>query len=135
MRLTTTFLASCALLAGAQAASAQTAVSHQISGRVFDDSTGCPLARAQISVLGGTGHTTSNQQGRYALPGTPQQTVSLQAMLSGYTTKQSDSVIVGDSGARVDFSLERSGTANGKTHYPTARCQLEPTGAKADSGG
>jgi hypothetical protein len=134
MRLTP-LLAAGALIVGAQAAHAQAATSNQISGRVFDDSTGCPLAHAQVSVLGGTLHTTTNQQGRYYLPKSSPQMVSLQAMLSGYASKQTDSISPGDEGARVDFSLERSPMANARTHYPSAQCHLEPTGAAADSGG
>lgn len=134
MRLTA-LLATCALVGGAHAAHAQAATTNQISGRVYDDSTGCPLPHVQVSVLGGALHTVTNAQGRYALPNSAQPMVSLQAMMAGYMTKQTDSVMTGDEGARVDFSLQRSGMANGKTHYPAARCHLEPTGAKADSGG
>lgn len=105
-----------------------------VSGRVFDDTTGCPLAKAQITVAGDkSARAVTNGQGRYTLANAPASPFTLQAWAPGYQAKHTDSVTVTDASARVDFSLLRSGSDNAKVHYPAARCHLEP--ANADNGG
>lgn len=115
-----------AMAGGVQLAQAQ-AVPRAVSGRVFDDTTGCPLAGAQIQVAGGASHALTNVQGRYRLDVLPEGEFVLQAAHAGYRPQQTLTMTVSDSSARVDFSLIRApGDSTGRTSFPQKTCQLEP---------
>jgi hypothetical protein len=115
-----------ALAGGAQFAEGQ-AVPRAVSGRVFDDTTGCPLAGVQIQAAGGTGRVLTNTQGRYRLVGLPDGDVIVQAAKAGYVLSRTLPMTVPDSSARADFSLLRAvGDSASRAAYPRKACQLEP---------
>lgn len=102
-------------------------VPRLVSGRVFDDSSGCPLKSAKVSVVPGTQHVLTDAHGRYRLANPPSGPVSLRVALAGYLVGAADGVMVTDSTARVDFSLLRAhGDTAMKGGYPNAACRLEP---------
>ena len=114
------------LVAGAQLAEGQ-AGARAVSGRVFDDTTGCPLAGVQIQAVGGTGRALTNTQGRYRLASVPDGDVVVQATKTGYRPLQTLPMTVPDSSARADFSLIRAaGDSAARAVYPRKACQLEP---------
>ena len=122
------------LMAGvAWSASAQTGGLPTVSGRVFDDTTGCPLRGVSLTAVGSTAKTMTDVHGRYYLKGVPTSPFTLQAWLAGYTAAMSDNLVVRDSTARVDFSLLRTATDTGKTkpRDPSMKCVLDVK----DSGG
>src|SRR5690242_4339698 len=88
------------LAVGAGLAAGQ-GIPRAVSGRVFDDITGCPLAGVQIQAAGGTGHALTNTQGRYRLANLPDGDVVLQASRTGYSTQQTLPTTVSDSSARI----------------------------------
>ena len=104
-------------------------VPRAVSGRVFDDTTGCPLAGVQVQATGGTGHALTNVQGRYRLTSLPEGDVVIQASRAGYRTQQTLPTTVSDSSARIDFSLVRADSSRGVA-YPRKACQLEPSDGK-----
>jgi hypothetical protein len=119
------------LLAGLMVCSATIApaqgVPRMVSGRIFDDSTGCPLRSVQVTAVGSTTHVATDANGRYRLSDPPTGSFTLQAALSGYQLNSAPAVVVSDSLARVDFSLVRAaGDGAAKTAYPTKACRLEP---------
>jgi Carboxypeptidase regulatory-like domain len=119
-----------AMVGGVQLAQAQ-AVPRTVSGRVFDDTTGCPLGGVQIQAVGGTGHALTNAQGRYRLGALPEGEFVLQAAHGGYQPKQTLTMTVSDSSARVDFSLVRAtGDSAARVGVSRRTCQLEPPGDK-----
>lgn len=129
---TTLLLAGLVVLV-ASAASAQDAP-RKVSGRVFDDSTGCPLKGARVATATGTDDAAAQStffstdvNGRYRAVNPPTGPFSLRVTLAGYTPQQVDGVTVTDSTARVDFTLFRS-YRDGSTQavYPKAACRLEP---------
>jgi hypothetical protein len=107
-----------------------------VSGRVFDDTTGCPLRGAKVTLELTSTSTTTDANGRYRLATSSMGKIDMVAMLNGYLPRHHDGISVTDSSSRVDFSLVRA-TGDSAMHvkYPPAKCHLEPTGAKADSGG
>jgi len=115
------------------AAQAQVATVPAVSGRVFDDTTGCPLRGVKLTAIGSSAATLTDINGRYRLRGVPSTPFTLEAALAGYASKSSDGVIAADTTLRVDFSLVRARTDSGKTrpHYPVATCVLD----RKDSGG
>lgn len=122
----TTLLLVAALVGLTQFAEGQ-AVPRAVSGRVFDDTTGCPLAGAQIQAIGGSGRAVTNTQGRYRLAGLPDGDVVVQAAKAGYRPIQTLPMTVPDSSARADFSLIRAaGDSAARAAYPRKACQLEP---------
>ncbi|MGH7523006.1 MAG: carboxypeptidase regulatory-like domain-containing protein [Gemmatimonadales bacterium] len=124
--LRTSVLVMMALVGGIAVASAQDA-SRAVSGRVFDDTTGCPVAGVVLQATGGTARALTNTQGRYRLMSLPAGDVVVQATKAGYRTKQSLPTTVTDSSARIDFSLIRTpGDSGGRAGYPRKACQLEP---------
>jgi hypothetical protein len=126
----TTLLLVGLLAGGAQIAHGQ-GVPRAVSGRVFDDTTGCPLASVQIQAVGGTSRTTTNVQGRYRLASVPDGEVIIQAARAGYRTQQSLPMAVSDSSARIDFSLVRAnGDSTSRVAYPRKTCQLEPADSR-----
>lgn len=119
-----------ALVGGVQFAHGQV-VPRTVSGRVFDDTTGCPLGGVQIQAVGGTGRALTNTQGRYLLASLPTGEFVLQASRAGYQPKPSLSMTVSDSSARVDFSLVRSaGDSAARIAYSRKTCQLEPADSR-----
>jgi hypothetical protein len=103
------------------------AVPRAVSGRVFDDTTGCPLAGVQLQAVGGTGRALTNTQGRYRLASLPDGDVVVQAAKAGYRSQQTLPTTVSDSSVRVDFSLIRvAGDSAARATYPSKTCQLEP---------
>jgi Carboxypeptidase regulatory-like domain len=126
------------LLAGlvvlvASAASGQDAP-RAVSGRVFDDSTGCPLKGARLAASTGASDAavqsaffSTDANGRYRAVNPPAGPFSLRVTLAGYTPQQVDGVTVTDSTARIDFTLFRV-YRDGSTQavYPKAACRLEP---------
>ncbi|HEY4320473.1 MAG TPA: carboxypeptidase-like regulatory domain-containing protein [Gemmatimonadales bacterium] len=102
-----------------------------VSGRIFDDTTGCPLKGVKITATGASVPVISDVNGRYRMANPPSMPFSMLATLPGYQTRQADSVMVTDSTARVDFSLLRawSDSAHRAVHYPAAKCHLEPPGS------
>lgn len=122
----TTLLLIGALVGGTQVAEGQVAA-RAVSGRVFDDTTGCPLAGVQIQAVGGTGRALTNTQGRYRLASLPDGDVVVQAAKAGYRPIQTLPMTVADSSARADFSLIRAtGDSAARAAYPRKACQLEP---------
>ena len=124
--LRTSVLVMVALLGGISVASAQDA-SRAVSGRVFDDTTGCPVAGVVLQAAGGSSRAMTNTQGRYRLTSLPAGDVVVQATKAGYRTQQSLPTTVSDSSVRIDFSLIRSfGDSSTRAGYPKKACQLEP---------
>lgn len=76
-----------------------------ITGQVVEQATGRPVSGAQISVLGTSLGTVTNQEGRFLIPGVPQGTRTLEANFLGYR-KATREVVVGASPAVVSFQLE-----------------------------
>ena len=98
-----------------------------VSGRVFDDTTGCPLGNANIHVIGGPAQAMTNTQGRYRLTGLPTTSFVLEATHVGYQPARTLNMMPTDSSARADFSLIRAvGDSARPQAYPKARCHLEP---------
>lgn len=125
MRRTAALLV-CIALAGARMAAAQ-GTAPVISGRVFDDTTGCPLRGVIVRPTGSQSHATTDVQGRYRLGGLPDGNFILEAVRPGYRIQQSLSMSASDSSARVDFSLIRAPADSAKgVSYPPRRCDLEP---------
>jgi hypothetical protein len=126
----TTLLLIGAVVGGVQFAQGQ-AGPRTVSGRVFDDTTGCPLGSVQIQAVGGSGRVLTNTQGRYRLSGLPDGEFVLTASRAGYQSKQSLSMTVSDSSARVDFSLVRATSDSAsRAGYPRKTCQLEPADSR-----
>lgn len=125
MQRVTLFLAllTIALIAPAQAQGAP----RMVSGRVYDDSSGCPLKGAQVSVGPEQAHASTDIHGRYRIANPPTASFSLRVTLAGYEPQQVDNIAVSDSAARVDFSLFRA-FRDGSTQasYPKTACHLEP---------
>ena len=121
------------MIVAATAASAQD-VPRIVSGRVFDDTTGCPLRGVAVAAQGSPAKTVTDANGRYYLKGLPTNPFTLQAALAGYATASNESLVVNDSSARVDFSLLRALTdmsAKPAVRYPSMKCVLD----RKDSGG
>ena len=115
-----------ALVCSISVAAAQDA-SRAVSGRVFDDTTGCPVAGVMLQATGGSARALTNTQGRYRLASLPAGDVVVQATKAGYRTAQSLPTTVSDSSARIDFSLIRTlGDSGARAAYPRKACQLEP---------
>lgn len=124
--LRTSVLIMAALVGGVSVASAQDA-SRAVSGRVFDDTTGCPVAGVALQAAGGSSRALTNTQGRYRLTSLPAGDVVVQASKAGYRTAQSLPTTVSDSSVRIDFSLIRAlGDSAARAGYPRKACQLEP---------
>lgn len=105
-----------------------------VSGRVFDDTTGCPLRGVALTAVGSTAKTTTDAAGRYHLRALPTAPFTLQAVLAGYVPQSSTNVLVADSAARVDFSLVRAPadtSVKPRVRYPSLQCVLD----RKDSGG
>lgn len=125
-----TVVLACLMGAGAQVAGAQ-AAPRAVSGRVFDDTTGCPLAGVQVQAVGSVSHALTNVQGRYHLVSLPDGNFVLQAARAGYRSQQTLPMTVTDSSARVDFSLVRAiGDSTARITYPQKTCQLEPADSR-----
>lgn len=124
----TTLLLMGVLAGGVQFARGQAqAAPRMVSGRVFDDTTGCPLGGVQVQAVGASGRALTNPQGRYRLGGLPDGEFMLQSTRAGYRPHQTLSMTVSDSSARVDFSLLRAtGDSAARVAYPPKSCQLEP---------
>src|ERR1019366_10557519 len=106
---------------------AQAGNTPAVSGRVFDDSTGCPLRAVQVTAGGSAARVATDANGRYRMSNPPAGTFTLQALLRGYQTNNAAGMVVSDSSARVDFSLVRSpGDSTAGTIYPKKACRLEP---------
>jgi hypothetical protein len=102
-----------------------------VSGRVFDDTTGCPLAGVRIQTVDGAGRALTNSQGRYRLASLPDGDVVVLATKAGYRPSQTLPMTVPDSSARADFSLIRAtGDSASRTAYPRKACQLEPADSR-----
>jgi len=124
--LRTTWLVAGALAGVVHLASGQGA-SRTVSGRVFDDTTGCPLRGVQIHPVGSAARALTDLQGRYRLGGLPDGSFVLEAVRAGYRSHQTLPMSVSDSSERVDFSLVRApADSAGRTVYPRKACQLEP---------
>lgn len=103
---------------------------RKVSGRVFDDSTGCPLRGATLAVSGAALHVLSDANGRYRMMNPPVAPFTLAASLRGYGTEYSANLVVSDSSARVDFSLARAqADSTTGTVYSRKACRLEPANA------
>lgn len=103
------------------------AAPRMVSGRVFDDTTGCPLRGAQVGAVGAATHVVTDVNGRYRMPNPPSTAFTLQALLRGYQSNTADGVVVSDSSSRVDFSLVRAPADSVKgTVYPPKTCHLAP---------
>ncbi|MES1259458.1 MAG: carboxypeptidase regulatory-like domain-containing protein [Gemmatimonadota bacterium] len=127
------FLVALFAIAAVPAVQAQGGNVPAVSGRVFDDTTGCPLRGVRLTAVGTSAATVSDINGRYRLRGVPTTPFTLEAALAGYASKSSDGVIAADTTLRVDFSLIRAMGDTGKMRprYPVARCVLD----RKDSGG
>lgn len=115
------------LVGAATAGAAAQGGAPMVSGRVFDDTTGCPLRGATISAVGSPAKTMTDAQGRYYLKGAPSTPFTLQAVLTGYQSQANDNVVAPDSATRVDFSLLRAVESAGRprVRYPTMKCVLD----------
>jgi hypothetical protein len=113
---------------------AQSGGAPMVSGRVFDDTTGCPLRGVALTAVGATAKTVTDANGRYYLRAVPAAPFTLQAALAGYATQSVANLLVRDSTARVDFSMLRAvGDTSTRpvVRYPSMRCVLD----RKDSGG
>ena len=121
------------IVGAASSVTAQSGGAPMVSGRVFDDTTGCPLRGVSLSAVGSSAKTATDVHGRYYLKGVPTSPFTLQAWLAGYAAATNENLTVHDSGARVDFSLLRAASDTGKlpVHYPSMKCVLDVK----DSGG
>jgi Carboxypeptidase regulatory-like domain len=122
------------LFGGSWRLGAQAGGAPMVSGRVFDDTTGCPLRGVALSAVGATAKTLTDANGRYYLRAVPTAPFTLQAGLAGYATQTVAGLLVGDSTARVDFSLPRDmrdAGAKPPVRYPSMQCVLD----RKDSGG
>ena len=119
------------LVAGAAQLGQPQGPPRAVSGRIFDDTTGCPLAGVQVQAVGASGRAATNPQGRYRLTDLPAGDVVVQAVRAGYRTQRSLPTTVTDSSARIDFSLVRA-TGDSAAHavYPRRTCQLEPADSR-----
>lgn len=119
----------CGVIPAAQAQG--TGGATMVSGRVFDDTTGCPLKGVKIAATGASVPVVSDVNGRYRMANPPTMPFSLQAMLPGYQPGRVDSIAATDSTARVDFSLLRawSDSAHRTVRYPASKCHLDPPGS------
>jgi hypothetical protein len=100
---------------------------RMVSGRIFDDSTGCPLRGVQVTAVGAAAHVATDANGRYRMANPPSATFTLQALLRGYQPNNASGLVVADSSTRVDFSLVRAPDDSTKgTVYPVKRCHLAP---------
>ncbi len=122
----TTFLLA-VMVAGATQIVAAQGAPRMVSGRAFDDSTGCPLRSVQLAATGSAGHVLTDVNGRYRMANPPAGNFALQALLRGYQPAQAAGVTVTDSTERVDFSLLRaSPDSAARVSYPKKACRLEP---------
>ena len=96
-----------------------------VSGRVFDDSTGCPLRGARIAVGDSGARALTDANGRFRVAASDGARVGLWATLGGYQPAQELNVMVSDS-TRVDFSMLRDMGNRIKVAYPGRACHLEP---------
>ncbi len=105
-KLMASWLGGClAVLIAAVPAFAQTGT---ITGTVTDQSTGAPLVGAQVVVVGTNLSVSTNQSGRYLIPGVPAGERQVRAVLIGYGQKTfTVTVRVGESTVQ-DFALEMS---------------------------
>ena len=114
------------LMAGVMSgAAAQGAAGLMVSGRVFDDTTGCPLRGVALTAVGATAKTVTDANGRYYLHAVPSSPFTLQAMLAGYATQTAPNLVVSDTAARVDFTLLRDPSDSKKIRYPSMHCVLD----------
>jgi hypothetical protein len=116
-----------ALAVTAPAVARAQAAPREVSGRVFDDTTGCPLHGVQIQVTNSNARAITLANGHYHLMNPPAGSFTLTASFRGYLSRQTDTMTVSDSSARVDFSLIRGGDS-GRVAYPRHVCELEPQG-------
>ena len=129
-----TLIAVLLMVGGARAARAQAGGIPTVSGRVFDDTTGCPLRGVSLTAVGSAAKTTTDANGRYHLRAVPTTPFTLLAALGGYVTQSNSNLVVTDSAARVDFSLLRAPADTGakaRVRYPGMQCILD----RKDSGG
>lgn len=114
------------LLTVAAAAQAQDGP-RKVSGRVFDDSSGCPLRGVRLEPVGSNLSALTDVNGRYRLLNPPVDTFTLKASMRGWATEFSPGIVVTDSSARVDFSLAREPADSARgTRYPPRACHLQP---------
>jgi TonB-linked SusC/RagA family outer membrane protein len=82
-----------------------------ISGRVTDASTGRPIGTAQVVVVGSNLIAQTNAEGVYTLRGVTPGTVTLRALMIGYTeSRQQVTVAAGETASR-DFALQPTAVA------------------------
>ncbi len=101
-----------------------------LTGRVFDDTTGCPLRGVTVRPQGSARGAVTDVQGRYRLAGVANGSI-VEAVLRGYSVNQSLPLTADDPDTRVDFSLLRApGDSARGVSYPQRKCQLEPPDQK-----
>lgn len=74
-------------------------------GQVTDSATGAPLSGAQIVVVGTTRSTTTDDQGRYRLPGLPAGPTELRALRIGFAASSRTVTIPEGGEVTADFTL------------------------------
>jgi outer membrane receptor for ferrienterochelin and colicins len=97
-------LAVLSTLGGAPSITAAQTASGSVTGQVRD-STGHPLAQAQVYIVGAKGGTLSDSTGHYRLRDVPSGAVVLEAKVVGYPIRRDTIVLRGQDVARVDFVL------------------------------
>ena len=121
------------LVTFAAAAAGAQDVPRVVSGRIFDDTTGCPLKGVRVNASDGntenmaTAFALTDANGRYRMGKLPPGSMTLAAVLAGYQIEYVRNLVVSDSYVRVDFSLIRAaGDSAAKAGYPKKACRLEP---------
>lgn len=105
-KLMASWLGGClAVLLAAVPAFAQTGT---ITGTVTDQATGAPLVGAQVVVVGTNLSVSTNQSGRYLIPGVPAGERQVRAVLIGYGQKTFTVTVRPGESTIQDFALEVS---------------------------
>jgi len=76
-----------------------------VIGKVTDNSTGQPLAGAQVAVIGTTARALTQQDGSYRIANVPAGTVSVRIALIGYGSAVQTATVPAGGEARLDFTL------------------------------
>ena len=114
-RLGTVVALACTWLLSALLASAQTAATGTISGRVFNPATQQYVANAEISVQGTMLSTTSASDGTYQIVNVPPGAVTVEVNYTGYTAEPARLTVAPGQTVAQDFNLSSSQLPAGKT--------------------
>lgn len=79
-----------------------------IAGRVIDQATQAPIQEAQVQIVGTQRGATTDQQGRYSIPGVPAGTYEVRARRIGYGAASQQVTVGAGATATVNLSLSTS---------------------------